>query len=79
MYFIGFSPLILACRELDYKPDVVGLDVSRVRGAISVAFAALFADVVYDISSFGIGCRADRTELAAAIVCAVTGVYIHVK
>ena len=67
---------ILCHRQLDYKPYIIGLDLSLVGCAISVKLTALGAFVDDNVSLFGIGLGGDGLHKAAALACAVTRVYI---
>ncbi len=65
--------------ELDEQVGVVGLDFCLVGGFVADGCAATVAAVYDYVALFGVGLRLYRAEYPAAIVCPVTGIYIHVK
>ena len=46
---------------------------------VAYDFATLVTAVNYDVAALRIGQGTDRAEYSAALVCSVTGIYIHVK
>jgi hypothetical protein len=65
--------------QLYYQRHIVGLAFGVQRRLVAAYLAALAATVDYDEALFGVGLGTDRLKLAAAGVCAVSGVYVNVQ
>ena len=64
--------------ELDEQGHIVGLIFGVQSGAVAADLAAFCAFMNDNKAFFCVGLGAYRLELAAALVCAVTGIYVHV-
>ena len=71
--------LVLASRKLDNEVDVVGLHVCLVCRLVPHDLSASVALVDNDISALRIRQGGYGAQGAAAVVCSVTGIYIHVQ